>query len=254
LIKPKQTEKEPKRRSFMTVSNEQPQRIYRLTEPARSFGKQLWQLPGQYWRVLTRPSPETFIAETAHPSWGIVWLQLCTMALFAGSMAVISGEVISPTLLPAQISELSNFVDFQTLQNFLNISTAVQIGLNFLLNFLVQILGFFLLMGILHFSAVKLMGKSGSFLSLCYAVLLATVPLMFIGLTFGAIPYLGVLSVIGSLYMLVLQLMAVQATYRLSVGRTIGVASLSLAILIALIVVVAVILSAVIVLGLIRVL
>src|SRR5437588_11930731 len=47
------------------------------------LGEAIQQLPGQYIKVLTRPSAMTFAEEMGKASWGIVWVQLIGLAIIA---------------------------------------------------------------------------------------------------------------------------------------------------------------------------
>jgi hypothetical protein len=51
------------------------------------------QLPNQYVRVLTKPSPFTFAAEMGKASWDILWVQLIAYAIIAGILAYVQSLI-----------------------------------------------------------------------------------------------------------------------------------------------------------------
>ncbi len=221
----------------MATYSEQPQRDSQGSAAPRSFGEMLRQLPGQYKQVLLHPSPVTFATEMGKATWGSVWFQLIGMALISAILAFVR-EIYTPhPVTPADLSALSTYTDPQTIQALTHVITLSFVGLAFYATFLAQLVGFFLLMTGLYLSARFLRGQ-GSFLAQCYTVLLATVPLTIATTIFGTTIYLAVLSVAASIYMLVLQVMAVMAVHRLSGWRVVGAFCLSIVVLVALLTIV----------------
>lgn len=43
-----------------------------VSQPPPSLTQVLRELPGQYWRVITRPRPDTLVVETNKATWSIV--------------------------------------------------------------------------------------------------------------------------------------------------------------------------------------
>src|SRR5579864_6604809 len=53
------------------------------------LGEAINQLPNQYIKVLTKPSPFTFAREMGKASWDILWVQLIAYAIIAGILAYV---------------------------------------------------------------------------------------------------------------------------------------------------------------------
>src|SRR5579884_1507947 len=68
-------------------------------EPPRAtplpLGQAIQQLPNQYIKILTHPSPQTFAEEIGKADWGIVWVQLIIYAVIAAFLS-FAGSLISP--------------------------------------------------------------------------------------------------------------------------------------------------------------
>src|SRR5215469_17200086 len=60
-----------------------------------SMGRAIRELPGQYIKVLTRPSVNRFVEEKGKAQWGIVWLQLMCLAIIDAILQSVS-LLISP--------------------------------------------------------------------------------------------------------------------------------------------------------------
>ena len=81
---------------------------YKLSpaEP-RSFKSSLRNLPGQYIKVLFKPTPRTFALEAERANWGMVWFQLLILIIMPLILGLIRGLDHS---LTAQVATRSRFV------------------------------------------------------------------------------------------------------------------------------------------------
>jgi hypothetical protein len=60
-----------------------------------SMGQAIRELPGQYFKVLTRPSVNRFVEEKGKARWSIVWVQLMSLAIIDAILQSVS-LLISP--------------------------------------------------------------------------------------------------------------------------------------------------------------
>ncbi len=130
------------------------------------------QLPGQYWRAITRPSSVTFASEMGKAGWGIVWVQIVFYTVLMTALGFLSNLLLQPrslaatdtsSLTPATIAVLQKFLGFFTLS-----STYGQV--------LLIPLSLFVGTGVL-FLLAKAFGGVGKFLPQLYSTLLFIVPL-----------------------------------------------------------------------------
>ena len=157
------------------------------------------QLPGQYMKVLTRPSAATFLVEKDKANWDIVWIQL-----------------LGPIMIGLASRLLVIFFTTHTL-------TLQTISYQSLL-FLSGPLLFFLFVGIQYavargFSAEK----QGTFLAQCYTTQLFAVPLGIALDLFSLIPAIAVISSFLSgavgIYNIVLNTFAIKAVHNIGGGK-----------------------------------
>lgn len=57
------------------------------------LGQAVRELPGQYWKILSKPGPRTFAAEQGKAEWGIIWIQLLFLTLFEAITALPIGLI-----------------------------------------------------------------------------------------------------------------------------------------------------------------
>jgi hypothetical protein len=171
------------------------------------LGQAIQQLPGEYIRVLTHPSPQTFAAEIGKADWGIVWAQLIAYAVIGAILAFLS-SLISPTRLTGTTTSGISPTTF----------TALAGGVSFAYIIIIPIF-FFIWMGILY-GLSKAFGGQGTFLQQSYATLLFQVPLGILASLVGLIPIAGAIIALAiDIYVIVLQIFAVMAVHRLSGGK-----------------------------------
>jgi hypothetical protein len=184
------------------------------------LGEAIRQLPGQYRRILTRPSAQTFAMEMGKAGWNIVWVQLIAYAIIVALLSWI-GTLIGPG--PGSMGTSASTLSPAVLRA---ITLWSSIGLVVLVP-----LSFFIHQGITYLIARAFNGN-GSFLRQGYSVLLFQVPLGIGSSLLGLIPILGLLVGIAALiYEIVLAVFAIMAVHRLSGGKASAVVILPVVIL-----------------------
>ena len=182
------------------------------------LGEAIRQLPGQYMKVLTRPST-AFAEEMGKGSWGIVWIQL-----------------IGFIVIQAVSNFVTSFIRNPVGQN--PPDPAYVLGLSFGQSIIIVPLFFFIWMGILY-GLARAFGGQGTFRAQGYTSLLFSIPLSVISavLALILIParvfppvillFLALAVVIIALalvfYEIVLQIFAIMAVHRLSGGKSTAV-------------------------------
>lgn len=183
---------------------------YGSTPPPRKtaplpLGEAIRQLPGQYFKILTRPSEKMFVQEMSKAGWGIVWVQLLSWAVIVSILGVLANVVASP-------ESSAGTADSSQILSLISIATSYgQIVLIPLL--------FFMWVGLLFLFA-RAFGGEGTFLAQSYTTLLFQVPLSILSSLLSFIPLFGLLAaIIAFIYNLVLQVPALIAVHHLSRGR-----------------------------------
>lgn len=155
------------------------------------LGQVLRELPGQYLKVLTRPSVKTFTEEKGKASWRIVWVQLIGLGCIDAVLQALA-LLISP-LSPST-------------------SQAVTILSAVVLQLLLTPVAFLVAGGIL-FLIARVFHGNGTFLQQIYTTLLFGVPLVIVSYLLALIPatnsWLPYVPHIYSLVLMVLALVAV---------------------------------------------
>jgi hypothetical protein len=181
------------------MNHRSPQVRYRGTSrtPAATaaplpVGQAIAGLPGQYLKVLTRPSSGTFREEKDRGRWAMVWIQLLG--------AITLG--IAVRLLIAATS--AQGVTVRTLSDQLTLL----IGGPLL---------FFLYVGIQHRAARMFSAeKERTYLAQCYTTLLFGVPLGILASLFVYIPGMGrLLNIAVGLYSVVLTILSIKAVHHI---------------------------------------
>lgn len=201
---------------------QQGQQGYGYEQPAATplpLGQAIQQLPNEYLKVLTHPSPQTFAEEIGKANWPIVWVQLIGYAVIASILGGLA-RLISPTSLGTTTG--SGFSAAQI--------TAVEAGASIGAIIVVPIV-FFIGMGILY-GLSKAFGGQGTFLRQSYATLLFQVPLGILTALIGLIPIAGgFIGLAIEIYAIVLQIFAIMAVHRLSGGKATAVVLIPVAVL-----------------------
>lgn len=188
----------------------------------------LRQLPRQYLKVLTKPSPATFAEEMNKASWDIVLVQIIGYGILAAIISAILAQVILQTALLPIFNNLPRtsaptpalppnfFVFYQRLLLGSSISNVVAIPLYFFLGVGIQ------------FGLAKLFKGLGQYLVQSYTALLYQVPLnllvVVLSLPLVFIPTVGLflpslISLPVLVYSIVLNIFAIMSVHRLSGGK-----------------------------------
>jgi hypothetical protein len=190
-----------------TTSNQSPTYGSISTAPL-PLGQAIRELPGQYFKVLTRPSIKTFVEEKDKAGWGIIWLQFIGLGIID---AIIS--VVAILISPAAVSSVPNAggLSLATLQTVAIITAAV-------LQLVLTPLSFLFAGGILYLIS-RVFGGRGKFVEQIYVTLLFGVPLVFLSALLSLIPGVGSwLLYVPHIYSLVLIVLALIAVHRRSEG------------------------------------
>ncbi len=198
---------------------------YNAPPPAESLplGEALRQLPSQYVRVLTKPSPTTFAMEMGKAGWDIVWVQLLISAVVSSILGYV-GSLINPFRFTTLGTTSPSPIDPGTLQG---ITLGISLG-----SVILVPISFFIGTGIIYLLA-KAFGGTGTFLAQSYTFLLFGVPVGIVSSFLSLIPILGGLAALGlSIYAIVLEVFAIMAVHRLSGGKATAVALIPVGVLV----------------------
>lgn len=175
----------------------------------RPFGRVIRELPGQYLKVLTRPSKETFTDEMDKASWSGVWIQLLVLVIITSLIGWLGSLILPPFNTRTFPGRLSMLIIQPDVGN-----PAGNLSFN-----LTLLIAFFLAVGIFHLLA-RAFGGHGTYLAQAYTALLFSVPLSCITGLLALIPSLGwLLGLAGYIYDRILYVLVVMAVYRLGGGR-----------------------------------
>jgi hypothetical protein len=186
-----------------------------------SMGQAIRELPGQYVNVLTRPSVNRFEEEKGKARWGIVWIQLMSLAIIDAILQSVS-LLISP-------NNVNSFTGVN------NISPSMIQSITIIIVFLFQLVltpASFLAAGGILYLIARAFGGRGTYLEQIYVTLLFGVPLvilsyllLLIQATSSWLPYLP------HLYSMVLFVLSLVAVHKLSRGKAIAVILIPICIL-----------------------
>src|SRR5215472_5214017 len=189
-----------------TTSNQNP--AYNITMPL-PLGQAMRELPGQYFKVLTRPSVKTFAEEKGKAGWGIIWVQFMGLGVID---AIIS--VMAILISPASIGSVPNSGGLSpaTLQTVAIITAVV-------LQLVLTPVSFLFAGGILYLIS-RMVGGRGKFVEQIYVTLLFGVPLVILSTLLSLIPGFGDwLLYVPHIYSLLLIVLALIAVHRKSEGN-----------------------------------
>lgn len=183
----------------------------------RPLAQALQELPNQYIKVLTKPSPQSFAEEMGKADWGIVWIQLLILALAGTVLGFIHGAIFGNPFTSTTGVNYSAFL-------------ALTAGSS-TFSFISVPVSFFILVGIQYLLAKAFQGQ-GSFLSQGYSTLLYQVPINIVSYLLAFIPILGGIAGFAlSIYGIVLNIFLVMAVHRLSGGKSAAVVLIPIAVL-----------------------
>jgi len=198
-----------------------------------SIGRAIRELPGQYFKVLIRPSVNRFVEEKGKARWGIIWIQLMSLAIIDAIL-----QSVSLLISPNNVNSLTgvNNISPSMLQS-ITIITVV------LLQLVLTPVSFLAAGGILYLIA-RVFGGRGTFLKQIYTTLLFGVPLVILSYLLLLIPATSSwLPYLPHLYSLVLFVLSLIAVHQLSRGKAIAVILIPISILLVLVLVGTIILT-----------
>lgn len=174
----------------------------------------------QKWlKVTTKPGVQSFAEEVPTANWGDVWISLLLLGVVT-AIAGFIGASISGSLDYSRYSQAFSQLtpeQQQTFSSFLHFAPAVSFG-----SIIGVPLGFFIGQAILFVSA-KIFRGTGRFLDQSYTYSLFYVPVSGVSAVLGIIPIFGgIASALLGIYGIVLSVMSIAASQRLSIGRAIG--------------------------------
>ena len=173
----------------------------------RSPGQAVRELPGQYIKVLTRPSVKTFDEEKGKAGWGINWIQFMGLGVI-GAILQSLGLLISPPALGnlASNAGMSSSALLTTIIIVLAVITIVLTPLSFLAA------------GGILFIVARVCGGKGTFREQIYTTLLFGVPLVISSYLLFLIPVVGVwLLYLPHIYSVVLLVISFRAVHRFGI-------------------------------------
>jgi len=169
------------------------------------------ELPSQWWKVLTKPSADTFAQEAGKAEWGVIAVVLAGYAIISGLLGYLRLQ-----LFPLTTTASSSGVDLSGLQTAL----ALFSGLGALIAVPIS---FFIGQGI-YFGLAKAFGGQGSFTAQSYSTLLFQIPLGLASLLLAFIPVLGgLIGAAAGIYEIVLSVFMLMGVHRLSGGKATAV-------------------------------
>jgi hypothetical protein len=164
--------------------------------------------------VTTQPGSETFAAELETANWRDTWLSLLAAGIIYAAilfftlritLANVQAQLANANLPPDQQQAFANAIQFAP---YLSVLAVVLVPLGFIIS-----------MGVLFLFA-RLFGGTGTFLQQSYAFALFSVPVDIVTAVVSPVPCLGILVEVGLwVYSIVLGVMAMMASQRLTGGR-----------------------------------
>lgn len=192
----------------------------------------LRQLPGQWWKVMSKPSARSFVEEKGKASWSVIWVLLILYGVIGGGALVLQ-----PYIPGSYLNIYYQFLSFnqhvsQSAGNYpYSFNPADFLRTAFQVEGLFGIILFplgYLLGEAIYLLIAKLFKGSGSYRQQVYANMLYTVPTMLAISILSLVPFLGgvlelILGMIIGVYFYVLRIFATQTVHRLSIGRALAV-------------------------------
>jgi Yip1 domain len=166
------------------------------------LGQAIRELPGQYFKVLIRPSVTTFAEEKGKASWGINWVQFIGLGIVGAILQTIGLLISPPNLSGIAAGGLSPATLQTTTIVFLVILELVLTPVSFLAA------------GGILFLIVKAFGGKGTYREQIYTTLLFGVPLVIVSYLLSLIPVAGIwLLYTPHIYSLVLLVISFKAVH-----------------------------------------
>ena len=197
-----------------------------MSQAARlPLGEATRQLPGQYWRVLTRPGPISFAQEAGKGGGDIVLIQLIAYTIIDALLGMLRLK-----LYPIDVSATTSTVSGIDPARVASTETAIITFISGPGLFILVPLAFYVYQGI-AFGIARAANGQGTLATQSYATLLFFVPLGILvsALDLIPVPFLGGLIGLALIvYGIVLSVFAMMGTHRLSGGKASAAALLPL--------------------------
>ena len=186
------------------------------------------QLPGQYWRMISKPGAATYAQEAGKAKWDIIWVQLVGYAIIAAILAA-ANAAISTASTAALMNQLNG--NSSAGAGRFNTTAFNSPGASLVTSLIGTFASFFIVQGILY-GLAKAFGGQGTFTQQAYVVLLFQVPLGILVALFGLLPIAGgLIGIAGGIYEIVLSVFAIMGVHRLSGGKASAVVLIPLGVL-----------------------
>ena len=179
------------------------------------LGEAIGQLPGQYWKVLSKPGAATFAEEAGKAEWGIILIQLFGVAIIGALLSTIA-SAISRSSITSLMNQLNANSGSSTPPTPVMGAASPA---SFIISLVATLVFFFVAQGI-YFGLAKAFGGQGSFTAQTYSALLYQTPIGILSSLLSLIPFLGSLASIAlGIYGIVLAVFMVMGVHRLSGGK-----------------------------------
>lgn len=199
------------------------------------LGEAIGQLPGQYWKVLSKPGAATFAEEAGKAEWGIILIQLFGVAIIGAILGTISSAMNR-----ASMQSLMNQLNANNPNAATTSAATFSPAASFFISLAITLVFFFVAQGI-YFGLARAFGGQGSFTAQTYSALLYQTPIGILSSLLGLIPILGSLASIAlGIYGIVLAVFMVMGVHRLSGGKASAVILIPLGVVVLLVCILAI--------------
>lgn len=174
------------------------------------LGEAVRGYPGQYLKVLSRPSVQSFSQEQGKATWSSIWLQLIALGLLSAGFSVLATLIAPPHLgtVPGVSPATLQIVSATLLALFILVGTPLSL----------------LVAGVLLYWLARLFKGEGSYLKQVYTLTLFGVPLVLLSSLLALIPATrSWLPYLPHLYGLVLLVLSLMAIHHLSWGKALTI-------------------------------
>ena len=174
------------------------------------LGEAVRGFPGQYLKVLSKPSVRSFSQEQGKATWGSTWLQLIALGLLNAGFSVLATLMAPPHLgtVPGVSPATLQIVTTTLLTLFILVGTPLA----------------FLAAGAVLYWLARLFKGDGSYLQQVYTLTLFGVPMVLLSSLLELLPATSSwLPYLPHLYSLALLVLSLRAVHHLSWGKALAV-------------------------------
>ncbi|OLB47094.1 MAG: hypothetical protein AUH05_00740 [Ktedonobacter sp. 13_2_20CM_53_11] len=176
----------------------------------KPLGRAIRALPGQYIKVLTRPSITTFAEEKGKATWGIIWAQFIGLGIICAILQSLGLLILPP-----------NYNSIAGATAGLSSSTLLVFSIVFfaIVEILLTPVSFLASGGIL-FLIARIFGGKGTYREQIYTTLLYGVPMVILSYLLFLVPVAGAwLLYLPHIYSLVLLIISMMAVHQFGRGK-----------------------------------